>query len=262
MKDYPHMPGWRLNKNDNKPAIKHSILMLTTHGVAEGEWDGNEWIQYRWSAKVKDSDVYYWLCLEDLTQLEKEGDSLQQEQPKPYFYCKYGGTIPLCSDCKRNHNNSSFKTKEITTWYAPSNGTKHCADYIQKEQPEIDLEKEVENFCLEYDSRKEVWFDMTPRDKKMLSIPTWSNFAANIAHHFYELGKLNMRKDVISNNKSSLLSNLDEVAEEYANKEYPDEPCVGRWGTGDYEPPVDNEYPREIAKDAFKAGAKWMTEQG
>lgn len=55
--------------------------MLTTHGVAEGEWDGNEWIQYRWSAKVKDSDVYYWLCLEDLTQLEKEGDSLQQEQP-------------------------------------------------------------------------------------------------------------------------------------------------------------------------------------
>lgn len=113
----------------------------------------------------------------------------RQEQPEPYFYCKYGGTMPLCSDCKRNHNNSSFKTKEITTWYAPSNGTKHCADYIQKEQPEIDLEKEVEKFCLEYDSRKEVWFDMTPRDKKMLSIPTWSNFAANIARHFYELGK-------------------------------------------------------------------------
>lgn len=125
----------------------------------------------------------------------------------------------------------------------------------------VDLEKEVENFCLEYDSRKEVWFDMTPRDKKMLSIPTWSNFAANIAHHFYELGKLNIRKDVISNNKSSLLSNLDEVAEEYANKEYPDEPCVGQWGTGDYEPPVDNEYPREIAKDAFKEGAEWAIKQ-
>ena len=68
-------------------------------------------------------------------------------------------------------------------------------------------------------------------------------------------------KDVISNNKSSLLSNLDEVAEEYANKEYPDEPCVGRWGTGDYEPPVDNEYPREIAKDAFKAGADAIVNQ-
>lgn len=58
-----------------------------------------------------------------------------------------------------------------------------------------------------------------------------------------------------------LLSNLDEVAEEYANKEYPDEPCVGKWGTGDYEPPVDNEYPREIAKDAFKAGASAIIEQ-
>ena len=59
-----------------------------------------------------------------------------------------------------------------------------------------------------------------------------------------------------------LPSNLDEAVEEYANKEYPDEPCIGKWGTGDYEHPIDNEYPREIAKDAFKAGAKWMTEQG
>lgn len=62
---------------------------------------------------------------------------LQQDQPEPYFYCKYGGTVPLCSDCKRNHNNSFFKTEEITTWYTPSNGTKHCIDYIQQEQPEI-----------------------------------------------------------------------------------------------------------------------------
>lgn len=54
--------------------------MLTTHGVAEGEWDGQEWVQYRWSCKVKDSDVLYWIHLEDLTQLEKEGQSLQQEQ--------------------------------------------------------------------------------------------------------------------------------------------------------------------------------------
>ena len=61
-------------------------------------------------------------------------DSLHQEQPEPYFYCKYGGTMPLCSDCKRNHSNSSFKTEEITTWYTPSNGTKHCIDYIQQEQ--------------------------------------------------------------------------------------------------------------------------------
>ena len=58
-----------------------------------------------------------------------------------------------------------------------------------------------------------------------------------------------------------LLSNLDEAAEEYANNEHPDEPCVGRWGTVDYEPPIDREYDREIAKDAFKAGAEWVIKQ-
>lgn len=51
---------------------------------------------------------------------------------------------------------------------------------------------------------------------------------------------------------------LEEAAEEYANKEYPNEPAVGQWGTGDYEPPIDMEYPREVAKDAFIAGAEWM----
>ena len=54
--------------------------MLTKHGVSEGEWEGNEWIQYRWSCRVKDSDVLYWMHLEDLTRLEKEGQSFQQEQ--------------------------------------------------------------------------------------------------------------------------------------------------------------------------------------
>lgn len=57
------------------------------------------------------------------------------------------------------------------------------------------------------------------------------------------------------------IPDLDESAEEYANKEFPDEPSCGQWGTGDYESPVDMEYPREIAKDSFKAGAQWMAEQ-
>jgi hypothetical protein len=71
---------WQRNTNTNKPPKNHSILMKTTHGIAEGEWNGNEWIQYRWSAKVQDSDVYYWLHLEDLVKLEKEGDIPYQEQ--------------------------------------------------------------------------------------------------------------------------------------------------------------------------------------
>lgn len=67
-------------------------------------------------------------------------------------------------------------------------------DSLQQEQTEGNLEEEVEKFCLGYDARKEVWFDMTPSDKKMLSTPTWNNFASNIARHFYELG-LNARKE-------------------------------------------------------------------
>lgn len=67
--------------------------------------------------------------------------------------------------------------------------------------------------------------------------------------------------DSLKQEHSSLSSNLEEAAKKYANKEHPDEPSVGQWGTGDYEPPIDREYPREIAKDAFKEGAKWMAEQ-
>jgi hypothetical protein len=137
--------------------------------------------------------------------------------------------------------------REDATYYYFADGldvAEQLVDSLQQEQPEVNLEKELQAFLCNYDYE----FDDDP-------VPF------DIATHFYELGKLNMRKDVISNNKSSLLSNLDEVAEEYANKEYSDEPCVGRWGTGDYEPPVDNEYPREIAKDAFKAGAEWVIKQ-
>ncbi len=67
--------------------------------------------------------------------------------------------------------------------------------------------------------------------------------------------------DTLQREQPSLPSNLDEAAGKYANKEFPDEPSCGQWGTGDYEPPVDMEYPREIAKDAFKAGVEWMAGQ-
>lgn len=54
---------WNNNTDDNKPQINHSILMKTTHGIAEGEWDGEYWIQYRWSSLVKDEDVLSWIEL-------------------------------------------------------------------------------------------------------------------------------------------------------------------------------------------------------
>ena len=57
--------------------------------------------------------------------------------------------------------------------------------------------------------------------------------------------------------EKKLPEGLEKAAEKYAQKEYPNEPSCGQWGTGDYEPPVDMEYPREIATDAFIAGAEW-----
>lgn len=57
---------------------------------------------------------------------------------EPYFYCKYGGIGPICSDCKRNHINSPYKTSDITTWLSPNhirtNGT-GCTDYIPIKEP-------------------------------------------------------------------------------------------------------------------------------
>lgn len=62
---------WKKNTIDNKPTLNHSVLMKSIHGMAEGEWNGKEWIQYKWSCKVKDSDVLYWM---DLHELEKQGE--------------------------------------------------------------------------------------------------------------------------------------------------------------------------------------------
>ncbi len=104
-------------------------------------------------------------------------NSLQQKQPELYFYCKYGGTIPLCSDCKRNHNNSSFKTEEITTWYAPSNGTKHCIDYIQQEQPKVDLVAELKHHL-----------DTTPKEqleKEWKELEPWGNIGPTVQEFLY-----------------------------------------------------------------------------
>lgn len=56
---------WYSNR-DSKPEKNHSVLMLTTHGVAEGEWKGDYWLQYRWSSKLQDNEVLYWTSLSNL----------------------------------------------------------------------------------------------------------------------------------------------------------------------------------------------------
>jgi hypothetical protein len=63
---------WKENTDDNKPQRNHSVLMITTHGIEEGEWRGsNQWLQYRWSSYVRDSDVIGWM---ELSNLEKQGE--------------------------------------------------------------------------------------------------------------------------------------------------------------------------------------------
>ena len=84
------------------------------------------------------------------------------------------------------------------------------------------------------------------------------------AEHFFALGKqagAECGSNHLRDSAKMVPSDLDEAAGKYANREYPNEPSCGQWGTGDYEPPVDMEYPREIAKDSFKAGAEWMAER-
>jgi hypothetical protein len=87
------------------------------------------------------------------------------------------------------------------------------------------------------------------------------NADGSITRHDLNIKLREAYMEGLIDNNISLPSNLDEAANDYANKEYPDEPCIGKWGTGDYEPPIDNEYPREIAKDAFKEGAEWVIKQ-
>lgn len=67
---------------------------------------------------------------------------------EPYFYCTYGGIRPICSDCKRNHINSPYKTSDITTWLSPSyvkiDGTT-CSDYISiKESTMVNKQEFIE----------------------------------------------------------------------------------------------------------------------
>ncbi len=57
---------WQKNTPENKPLKNHSVLMKTVDGIAEGEWDGKYWHQYRWSTHIYDSNVLYWIELHDL----------------------------------------------------------------------------------------------------------------------------------------------------------------------------------------------------
>ena len=63
---------WQKNTLYNKPAMNHSVLMKTIQGIAEGEWQGEHWFQYRWSWTLKDNDVLAWMELSDLDEQDEQ----------------------------------------------------------------------------------------------------------------------------------------------------------------------------------------------
>lgn len=58
--------GWIKNTNSTKPPKCHSILMHTTNGIAEGEWQGDKWLQYRWNTILKNCEILEWIELSKL----------------------------------------------------------------------------------------------------------------------------------------------------------------------------------------------------
>ncbi len=70
---------WNKNTEGNKPQINRSVLMKTIYGIAEGEWKGEHWLQYRWSGSLKDSDVLSWI---ELSNLEKQGEQILANSAK------------------------------------------------------------------------------------------------------------------------------------------------------------------------------------
>ena len=216
MKDYPYVPGWRQNKENNKPAIKHSVLMFTTHGIVEGEWVGNEWVQYRWSCKVKDTEVLYWMHLEDLTQLKKEGDCFQQEQPNNMIQwtgnnlkevIDFTGKSPRFGEWFKSweeyenyvhsHNDilklfcedGSHYEVPVGAWIVktPDGYNVPSVSRFVQEQPEVDLDFQV--FAKEMDAVFNLPKEVTENTEE-----NPLNWEYAIARHFYSLG-INTRKE-------------------------------------------------------------------
>lgn len=62
-------------------------------------------------------------------------------------------------------------------------------NYLEVKEVDLEhLEQEVKDFCYKFDDRKDKWYDMTPHNKNIMVNPTWSNFAMQLAKHFFELG--------------------------------------------------------------------------
>jgi len=100
---------WNKNIEDCKPKVNHSVLMKTTHSIAEGEWKGEYWEQYRWAGVVRDSDVLSWMELSDL---EKQGEQKPWNEEDE----KIALSIEQVMNCASLLNIVPDKIERIRTW--------------------------------------------------------------------------------------------------------------------------------------------------
>jgi len=86
----------------------------------------------------KKPEKYKPLTIEEYIEMMCEVDAQKpkpSEKPEPFFYCRWGGIAWKCSDCKRNHKNSVFRTEDIQNWYDPWHNASflHCDGYLPED---------------------------------------------------------------------------------------------------------------------------------
>ena len=57
------------------------------------------------------------------------------------------------------------------------------------------------------------------------------------------------------------MATIEEMAAQYAQENYPDEPSCGMFGTGDYEPYIDMSVERERVKEDYMEAANAVLEK-
>ena len=131
---------WNKNTKDNKPPFNHSVLMKTTHGIAEGEWKGEYWYQYRWSSSVNDSDVLSWMELSDLekqdrhrrTKLPEENDIDEEYKIGKWFTGLIPCWINAPSTLQSEHSNHG---KNVVAIHLKEGGYRCCC--IDDKKPRV-----------------------------------------------------------------------------------------------------------------------------
>ena len=141
---------WQKNTPDNKPAVNHSILMKTIQGIAEGEWQGEHWFQYRWSWTFKDSEVLAWMELSDLDEQGEQKPAVTDFNAKDWYISKVDGKIhdmtynpadKVEPRFKVKYAGSEYNVLEVkdiagVTFYGIEDEPNHI-DYVKAENCEI-----------------------------------------------------------------------------------------------------------------------------